>query len=308
MLAILLQLRTLVVAVPLAVGLVPASAAAQHVAVIVNGDPITEFDIEQRRKLIQISTRKSPTRQQVIDELIDEMLKVREGKRWTIEVSNAEVDRAFATMASRMRFTPDQLTQSLARSGINAQTLKARVRADLVWNQLVRGRYQASLQVADSDVRGVLETKSTDDNAAVGYDYTLRPILFLVPPGAGRPTFETRKREAEALRARFKSCDEGIPLARALRDVAVREQLSRSSSSMPAVTRKQLDEVPVGQLTAPDITRHGVEMFAVCGKRQTTVDTPGKAQARDEVFAKRFAAKSTQYLQQLRRNAMIEYR
>lgn len=303
-----IRLLTLVLAVPLAVAMVPAIAAAQHVAVIVNGEPITEFDIDQRRKLIQLSTRKAPTRQQVIDELIDETLKVREGKRWTMVVSDAEVDRAFATMASRMRFTAEQLTQSLARSGVNAHTLKARVRADLVWSQLVRGRFQASLQVADSDVLGVLKTKSTDQKDAVGYDYTLRPILFLVPPGAGRSVFEARKREAEGLRARFRSCDEGIPFARALRDVAVREQLSRSSSSMPPATRKVLDEVPVGQLTPPDITRHGVEMFAVCAKRQTTVDTPDKAQVRDQVFAKRFEAKSNEYLQQLRRRAMIEYR
>ncbi|MGD0849376.1 MAG: peptidylprolyl isomerase, partial [Bradyrhizobium sp.] len=40
---------------------------AQTVAVMVNGEPITNFDIEQRGKLITLSTHKPTDRQQVID-------------------------------------------------------------------------------------------------------------------------------------------------------------------------------------------------------------------------------------------------
>ena len=55
-------------------------------------------------------------------------------------------------MASRMRLTPEQLTQQLARSGVNPATLKHRIRADIAWPQLVRGRYQASLQIGEKDI------------------------------------------------------------------------------------------------------------------------------------------------------------
>src|ERR1700754_3238885 len=67
------------------------SAAAQNVVVIVNGEPITALDVEQRGKLIQLTSQKTAPRQDVINELIDEKLKVREGKRWGIEVSDSEV-------------------------------------------------------------------------------------------------------------------------------------------------------------------------------------------------------------------------
>jgi parvulin-like peptidyl-prolyl isomerase len=54
------------------------SAMAQQVAVFVNGDPITAIDVEQRAKLIQLTEQKAFPRQQVLDQLIDEKLKVRE--------------------------------------------------------------------------------------------------------------------------------------------------------------------------------------------------------------------------------------
>jgi peptidyl-prolyl cis-trans isomerase SurA len=306
MVDILIRARGCLAAALIALAASASVARAQQVVVIVNGDPITALDIEQRSKLTVLSTHKTPTRQEVIEELINERLKIREGKRWGLEISTSEVDSAFATMAGRMRNTPEQLTQGLAKSGINANTLKAKIKADMTWQQLVRGRFGSFLQVQEKDVLVALEGKSED---AVGYDYTLRPILFVVPPGSPEPFIEGRRREAEALRGRFQNCEEGIPFARALKDVAVRDQVVRSSADLPVELRKLLESIEVGRLTAPEVTKFGVEVFAVCAKKESAADnTPGKRQARESVFAERFEQKSKQYLQEIRRGSMIEYR
>ena len=50
-------------------------------------------------------------------------------------------------------------------------------------------------------------------------------------------------------------------------------------------------------------------MFAVCGKKESAADnTPGKRKARESLFAQRFEQRSKQYLQEIRRSAMLEYR
>jgi peptidyl-prolyl cis-trans isomerase SurA len=279
-------------------------ASAQQIVVVVNGDPITALDIEQRTKLMQISGQKTATRQQVLEELINEKLKVKEAKKYGLEVPDSEVDQSFATMASRMRSTPDQLTQALSKAGIHVNTLKARIRADMTWQQLVRGRYQSILQVGEKDL---LATASTEES--VGYDFTLRPILFFAPSGSDARVIEGRKREAEALRARFNSCDEGIAFARSLKDVAVRDQVTRSSADMPAELRKVLDDMEVGKLTPPEVTKYGVEMFAICRKRESAAEnTPGRRKARETLMAERFEQQSKKYLQEVRRGAMIEFR
>jgi peptidyl-prolyl cis-trans isomerase SurA len=286
----------------------PATPARAQVVVVVvvNGEPITALDIEQRSKLTQLSTHKTPSRQEVIDELITEKLKVREAKKFGLEVTNAEVDQAYGQMAGRMRLSADQLTQQLGRSGVNPGTLKHRIRADMAWPQLVRGRYQSSLQIGEKDILQKMESKSDD---TLGYDYTLRPILFLVPAGSSEAFVDGRKREAESLRGRFQGCDEGLPFARALKDVAVRDQVIRSSADIPAEQRKVLDGIEVGRLTAPEVTKLGVEMFAICAKKESAAEnTPGKRQARESIAAERYEQKSKQYLQEIRRSAMIEYK
>jgi peptidyl-prolyl cis-trans isomerase SurA len=286
--------------------LVATTVNAQQVVVIVNGDPITALDIEQRTKLTQLSTHKTPTRQEVLDELINERLKVREAKKWGLEVPSSEVDNAYASMAKRMQMTAAQLTEQLAKSGVNAATLKARIKADITWPQLVRGRYQSSLQIGDKDILTAMESKAND---TVGYDYTLRPILFVVPTGSPDTFIEGRKREAEGLRGRFQGCEEGIAFARALKDVAVRDQITRSSADIPPEQRKVLEGIEVGRLTPPEVTKFGIEMFAICAKKESAADnTPGRRQARESIMAERYEQRSKLYLQEIRRGAMLEYK
>jgi SurA N-terminal domain. len=91
---------------------------AQTVAVMVNGEPITNYDIEQRSKLNFLTTHKPASRQQVIDELIDEKVKIKEGKKFGVDPTASDIDQSYAAMSERMRITPEQLTKSLESQGI----------------------------------------------------------------------------------------------------------------------------------------------------------------------------------------------
>jgi peptidyl-prolyl cis-trans isomerase SurA len=302
-----LACRRLVVATAMAAFMVAATtlaAPAQTVVAVVNGEPITALDVESRMKFIQLSTQKQAARPDVINELIDEKLKIKESKRWGMELTDAEVDSMYANMASRLHQTADQLTQNLQKGGVNPQTLKSRIRAEQVWQQLVRGRFAPSLQLNDRDVELALQAKNQSGQPTTAVEYTLRPILFLVPPGQAS-AIDAKRKDAEALRARFKNCQDGLATARATGAV-VRDQVIRSSGDLNPELQKILDAVPVGQLTAPEVTRHGVEMWAICSKQDSKADAPVKKQAREALATERFEQQSKTYLQRLRREALIE--
>ncbi|HEY6259412.1 MAG TPA: SurA N-terminal domain-containing protein [Xanthobacteraceae bacterium] len=297
------------VAAFLAMAAATSGAQAQNVVAFVNGEPITALDIDQRSKLLEATspTHKVPSRQEVLDDLINEKLEIREAKRWGIEASGDDVDQAFTGTAQKFHVTTDQFIQMLTKSGVTPQTYRARLRAQIVWPSLVRGRYSSSLEIFDKDILQEMLNKKTDEEAG-NYDYTLRPILFIVPPGSPASAFEDRKREAEGLRGRFTGCEQGLSFARGLASVVVRDQIIRGSADIPPDLRKGLDSVPVGQLTAPEITKLGVEMFAVCAKDAAKADnSPDKRQARESLFNQKFEQQSKKYLQELHRQALIEY-
>jgi peptidyl-prolyl cis-trans isomerase SurA len=279
---------------------------AQTVAVMVNGEPITNYDIDQRSKLTFMTTHKMPERQQVIDELIDEKLKIREAKKFGVDPTSSDMDQAYASMGTRMRITPEQLTKTLESQGVRPETLKERIKTDMVWSSLVRGRFKESLQVGEKEVAAAAKENEKPDTES--FEYKMQPIVLIVPRGSATAVVEARHKEAEALRSRVQTCDEANAFFKTMQSAAIREAVTKTSADLPAALRDMLDKTPIGHLTEPEVTKQGIEMVALCGRKPTTIDTPKKKEVRDKMFAEKYEAKSKSYLQEVRKAAMIEYR
>lgn len=301
--------RSLILGSLLALVLVFGGSArlhAQSIAVMVNGEPITAFDIEQRSKLNALTGGKTPDRKTVLDELIDEKLKIKEAKKYGVDPTANDIEQSFGGMAQRMRLSGDQLTKVLESKGIRPDTLKQRIRADMVWTSLVRGRFKESLQVGERDVAtAVKETGDAPD--AEAFEYRMQPVVLIVPRGAPQSEFEGRRKEADTLRERVTSCEEANSYFKSMRNAAIREIVVKTSADLPQSLRDILDKTPVGHLTPPEITKQGVEMVVLCGRKATTVDTPKKREMRDKMYVQKYEAKSKAYLQEVRKAAMIEY-
>ncbi len=126
----------------------------------------------------------------------------------------------------------------------------------------------------------------------------MQPIVLIVPRGSAPTAVELRRKEAEALRSRVQTCEEANSFFKSMHNAAIRDIVTKTSADIPAPIREGLDKTPIGHLTAPEVTKQGVEMVALCGRKPTTVDTPKKREIRDKMFAEKFEAKSKSYLQE----------
>ena len=286
-------------------GVSPSSA--QSIACMVGGEPITGLDIEQRTKLNFLTTRKQMPQQEVLDELINEKVKLKEAKRFGVDPSASDVDQAFAGMSQRMRLSPEQLAKSLESQGVRPETLKARLKAEMVWGSLVRGRFKESLQVGEKDVNDAAlqggEPTQTD-----AFEYKLQPIVLIVPRGSAQTAIDQRRKEAESLRERVQSCEQANSYFKSMQNAAIRDIVTKTSADIPGPLRELLDKTPVGRLTPPEITKQGVEMVALCERKPTKVDTPKKREIREKMYAQKYEAKQKAYLADIRKAAMIECR
>jgi peptidyl-prolyl cis-trans isomerase SurA len=284
-----------------------APLQAQTVACMINGDPITNYDIEQRTKLDFLTTHKQMSREEVVNELIDEKVKIKEAKKFGVDPTGTDVDQSFGSMASRMRISPDQLTKSLESQGIRPDTLKARLKAEMVWTSLVRGRFKESLQVGEKDVVAAAQ-EGGEKTETEAFEYQMQPIILIVPRDAGAAATDARRKEAEALRERVQTCEEANSYFRSMQKAVIKETVIKTSADLPGPLRELLDKTPIGHLTAPEITKQGVEMVALCSRKPTTVDTPKKREIREKMYVQKYEAKSKSYLQEVRKASMIECR
>jgi len=290
----------------------PASAASQ-IRVVVNGEPITTNEIAERARLLRLTSRTSAAsvERAATEELIDEKLKLQEGKRVGITVADQQVEAAFASIAGRLKISPAQLAQGLSHQGIGVKNLKDRLKVQILWQQLVVGRFNRSVSISDSQIVDALAKKDaasgkpanpTDGKTS---EYTLKQVVLVIPKGAGEAE---RMREAEALRARITSCDQLVEAVKPLREALVKNLGKRTEDELPDQFRGLLGDVAVGHLAKPMRTPIGVEMVAVCDKRDLSGDFSVRNKVEEELRQQEGEVFARRYINDLRRIAVIDYR
>ena len=276
------------------------------IAVLVNEVPITNYDISQRQKLMALGGAKT-SKKIATDELIDETLELYEARKRGIKANDDRVDSAFAGIAQQMKLTPKQLTQALGSRGVDVSTLKQRLRAQLTWQFLVQRRTQAKAQIKSEDLATALLAKG-DPNQMKLNEYILQQIVFIVPQGSAASLYAQRRREAESFRQRFAGCDNSLEQAQKLRGVVVKNIGRRDATQLSGPEGEDIKKTPAGKTAAPYQMDEGIELIAVCSVREVQSQAAARAEVTNELYSKQAGNAGKDYLDELRKAAIIEYR
>jgi len=138
---------------------------------IINGEVITQTDIDQRLALLALANGGSipadevdRLRQQVLRNLIDETLQIQAAKAEKITIKPADIDRTLTRVAANVKQTPDQLARFLETQGSSIRSLRRQVEGEIAWQRLQRAKIESGVSVGEDEVKAVLDRM----NAAKG--------------------------------------------------------------------------------------------------------------------------------------------
>jgi peptidyl-prolyl cis-trans isomerase SurA len=283
--------------------LMPAPAAAQVVAKV-NGEPITALDISERIKLQRGAGKQNVTQQDALEEMIEVRLKLQMAQRANINPTDAEVARAFAGMAQRAGRTSSQFEQALGQGGIDVARLKARIKADLAWQQYIQAN-ASNVVIRDADLVAAMTARGQNMQLK-STQYTMRQIIFVTRRGAPDNVRLARVKEAESLRTRVSSCQQAVELARDYSEVVIKEPVRRLSSDLAPALQKLLESLPDGRMTPPEVTALGVEVVAICDRREVPADISSNRELRNELLGQRVQAYEKRILDKMRKTSIIQ--
>ena len=138
---------------------------------IVNGEVITQTDVDQRLALLAMS-QETPIpadqidqlRQQVLRNLIDEALQIQAAKRDEITVKQSDVDRTVTRIANDSKRTLAQLADELKAHGSSIRSMRRQIEGEIAWRRVQQSRIESTVSVGDEEVQAVLDRM----NAAKG--------------------------------------------------------------------------------------------------------------------------------------------
>lgn len=188
------------------------SAHAQQVegiAAVVNDQPITTLDVRDRMRLIISSAGVQPNdetlariQDQAIRGLIDERLQLQTATDYELTVDEAEVDDAINDIAARSGATVAEVEADLASNGIDINTLRQQVEAEIAWQILVSGRYRSRIRISDQQIETALDRLV---QSASQPQYRLGEIYIEITPEGGE------ERAISIVQAIFNQLRQGAP-------------------------------------------------------------------------------------------------
>jgi peptidyl-prolyl cis-trans isomerase SurA len=165
-----------------------------------------------------------------------------------------------------------QLDGVMEKSGVGKDHFKEFIRAQMAWNQALSARYRSGEggSVTEQDaVRRMLDKGGAKPSAT---EYMLQQVIFVVPAAERSATLAKRKREADAMRARFNGCNTTREFAKGLIDVTVRDLGRVLAPQLPPDWAEQIKATKVGGATVTRETERGVEFIGICSSREVSDD------------------------------------
>jgi peptidyl-prolyl cis-trans isomerase SurA len=283
--------------------LVSAPQARAQVVAVVNGDPVTAYDISERLKLHKLGG-KNVSRKEVLEELIEYKLKLQTAQRNNVDPTASEVDRAFASIAQRSGRTASAFEQALKTAGVDPKRLKERIKSDLAWQQYVQAN-PSGIAVRDADIVAMMNARG-QKMTFKSVQYTMQQVIFVTRRNAPDSIRAARVKEAESLRARVSSCDQVRDLAREYREVVVKDRVRRLSTDLSTNLQKLLESLPDGKMTPPEPTVTGIEVVAICERKEVPADISSNRELRNELLGQRLQAYEKRVLDKMRATSSIQ--
>jgi peptidyl-prolyl cis-trans isomerase SurA len=297
--------------------LAPASAHAQsgRIAAVVNNNAITVTDVAQRMRMIMQSAGmpdkkdvRERLRQRVLDNLIEEQLKLQKAGEMGITIKDSRIEKGIATIAKRNDVPAGQFKAMFEKQGIPLATLRRQVKAQMAWSQVVKRKLRPKINISRSDVAA----RRDQLKQTIGKPQYRLAEIFL---SARKKDEEVEARAlAEKLLDRLKGGNASFPqLAR---------QFSQSASAarggnmgwmraaqLPEAVRKAVKSMESGSLAGPVKSMRGYHILYLREKRTLSKeDLPGDEQLRQRIGMERLNRLQKRYLLDLKSQAFIEKR
>ena len=255
----------------------------QAIAVIVNDEVISRYDVNQRVRLILVTSGIPATEEnvkrieeQAIKALIDEKIQIQEAIKLEVPDSPDEINLMLDNIARGNQTTAEGILESITSQGVNSETLLNQIKSELLWNKIVRGRFGSYINISDEEVNIIYDRTIQNINNS---QYDISEIFIGFED-------ESEEKEAKELTERL---TEQLKNEIAFEPVA--QQFSQAPSSGQGgfigwVSEGQLDpdiisnikNLEIGSVSNPIKTVNGYYIIKLNGKSEEGGKNPMKNQ------------------------------
>ncbi|SDK65235.1 peptidylprolyl isomerase [Paracoccus chinensis] len=185
-------------AVLLAATALPALTQAGPLSPVayVNNSAVTQYELDQRVRFLEILRAPDANREAALQALIDDRLKLQAARQMGIAVTDQGLEQGLAEFAGRANLSIEAFTEALAREGVDRQAYRDFVRAGVAWREVVRQRIVPTITVSDREVEQEL---TREIETPIVTQVLVSELVIPAPPGQEQAALALAQRLSETV-------------------------------------------------------------------------------------------------------------
>jgi peptidyl-prolyl cis-trans isomerase SurA len=252
----------------------PVLRPGDHIAVVVNQELVTAFELNQRMAIAsEDAKRKSQRlpadaefRKLILESLIEDRALLSHARDSGIKVDDNEVDRAVAVVAAQNQLTPAQLRQRLAQDGMDLPRFRANLRDQMMVERVREREVAQRIRITDGEIDGLIDKQRGGASGGSEVQYNIAQVLIKLPDGANEATVAERRARAEAALVRIRGGEDFATVAKQLSEDDNKERGGeiglRPADKLPDIFLETVRPLQAGQL-APALLRTGAGFHVI---------------------------------------------
>ena len=301
----------------------PDDRVLDQVAAVVNGDPITLTELQERAGLewrrVQAmhpgeaqDQEQAKVLQAALDQMIAERLMEAQAKELGVEASDGQIDAAIEDIKKKNRLDDEQLERALADQGLDRQSFRRQLRRDIEAFRILEVKVKTRVKVTDEDVKSWYQSHPKD--LAGNEQVHVRHIFLPVASGASAAEEAAARAQGEQVLERLRAGEDFAAVARQVSKGPSAAEGGELGFVKRGVIQPELEKAAFalepGQVSGLVRTRSGFHILKV-EERKSAAAPPldeVKDAIRDRLSNERVESQRAQYLAELRKEAVVEVR
>ncbi len=212
----------------------------------VNDLAITQYELDQRARMLQLFRAPGDPQKLARDQLIEDRLKLDAARTNGLELEDTEIEEGMAEFAGRADLSTEQFIDTLKGAGVEESSFRDFVRAGLAWRNLTTARFGPRVNVTTDDIDRAKSAAGETSSVRV-----LLSELIMVAPPAEAQTVMARADQLSQIR----SVDEFSAAARRYSAAATRAKGGRLEwmplNDLPPQLRAVILNLSPGEVSEP---------------------------------------------------------